>query len=447
VIESIEMASSKVYPGQSRRVRVRIAPSPTGFAHVGTAYVALFNYAFAKKNKGKLVLRLEDTDIKRHVEGTEQAIYDGLSWLGLSWDEGPDLPAQVGRGGKFGPYRQSERLEIYKKKAKELLEKDLAYKEEGAVRFRNPGNDVSWNDLIRGEVTFSGGEVTDFVLLKSDGYPTYNFAVVVDDILMEISHVIRGEEHISNTPRQLALYKAFETSPPEFAHLPTLRNKEKKKLSKRRDPVDLRIYKEQGYLPEALVNFLCLLGWSHPEGKEIFNLREFVKLFDLKRVSKAGPIFNTEKLDWLNGQYIQKLSDKEFAEKVKLYAPKKVSLKDLEEIAPLVKTRINKLSEFEKLASALFEDPGRPTKELLKGVNKRHLKAAFEDLSSIDPENWSEKLDETVLATVDKNKFKTGDFFMSLRIAEFSSNATPPVNDSMKFLGQEESLKRIKRLI
>ena len=235
MIESIEMAGTNI--------RVRIAHSPTGFAHVGTAYTALFNYAFAKKNKGKFVIRLEDTDVKRNVKGAEKAIYDGLSWLGLAWDEGPDMSAsKAGKGGEYGPYRQSERLDIYKERAQELIKKDLAYKDEGAVRFRNPGKDISWNDLVRGVVSFPGGEVTDFVLLKSDGFPTYNFAVVVDDILMRISHVIRGEEHISNTPRQLALYKAFEEKPPKFAHLPTLRNKERKKLSKRRDPVDLKFF-------------------------------------------------------------------------------------------------------------------------------------------------------------------------------------------------------------
>lgn len=423
------------------KVRVRIAPSPTGFAHVGTAYAALFNYAYALKNQGSLVLRLEDTDLKRNVKGAEEAIYDGLKWLALDWDEGPD------KGGKYGPYKQSERLDIYENKANELLNKDLAYKDEGAVRFKNPGEDISWNDLIRGKVTFPGGEVTDFVLLKSNGFPTYNFAAVVDDYKMKITHVIRGEEHISNTPRQLALYKAFGTTAPRFAHLPTLRNEERKKLSKRRDPVDLRMFQNEGYLPEALVNFLCLLGWSHPKGKEIFNLEEFVELFDLARVKQAGPIFNLTKLDWINGEYIRGLTDEEFAEKVKPFVPKGVKKPALKEIVPLIKTRLKKLSEFNKYGWPLFSDPGKPPNVLLKGVNKMHLKKAFDDLSEISESEWNNKFDNTVMATVDKNKFKTGDFFMSLRIAVFSSNATPPINDSMKFLGKKESLKRIKRLI
>ena len=441
MIESIEMSGTKVYSERSRRVRVRIAPSPTGFAHVGTAYTALFNYAYAKKNQGSLILRLEDTDIKRNVKGAEDAIYDGLKWLALDWDEGPD------KGGEYGPYKQSERLDIYENKVNELLNKDLAYKDEGAYRFKNPGEDISWNDLIRGNVTFPGGEVTDFVLLKSDGFPTYNFAAAVDDYEMKITHVIRGEEHISNTPRQLALYKAFGTTAPKFAHLPTLRNEERKKLSKRRDPVDLRMFQNEGYLPEALVNFLCLLGWSHPKGKEIFNLEEFVELFDLARVKQAGPIFDLTKLDWINGEYIRGLTDEEFAEKVKPFVPKGVKEPALRKVVPLIKTRLKKLSEFNKYGWPLFSDPGKPHKGLLKGVNKMHLKKAFDDLYEISESEWNKKFDNTVMAVVDKNKFKTGDFFMSLRIAVFSSNATPPINDSMKFLGKKESLKRIKRLI
>ena len=220
-------------------VRTRVAPSPTGIVHVGTGYMALFSYAFARSSDGKFILRLEDTDIKRHVKRAEKVIYEGLKWLQLTWDEGPD------KGGEFGPYKQSERLPIYKQKAKELLDKGLAYEDKGAIRFKNlpagrqvQGN-ISWHDLVRGEVTFPGSEVTDFVIVRSDGIPLYNFAVVVDDILMKITHVIRGEEHISNTPRQLALYKAFGVPPPELAHVPLLRNPDKSKISKRSNSVSL----------------------------------------------------------------------------------------------------------------------------------------------------------------------------------------------------------------
>ncbi|RLC31772.1 glutamate--tRNA ligase [Candidatus Woesebacteria bacterium] len=424
---------------EGKKVRVRIAPSPTGFAHVGTAYAALFNYAFAKNKGGKLIIRLEDTDAKRHVKDAEQAIYNGLTWLGFSWDEGPD------KGGEYAPYKQSERLEIYKEKAKELLEKDKAYEEDGAIRFKNPGEDVGWKDIVRGDVKFPGGEVTDFVIMKSDGYPTYNFAVVIDDLLMKVTHVIRGEEHISNTPRQLALYKALNEKAPEFAHLPTLRNKERKKLSKRKDPVDLRLYQKEGYLPEALVNFLCLLGWSHPEEKEIFSLDEFTKLFSLERVRKAGPIFDKDKLDWINGEYLRKIDNSKLVDNIWEFNNGKYSKGEIAKIAPLIKERIKTLSEFEALAGFFFEESKVDTKLLGKDY-KEHIKVAVEVLEKVNEWN-KENIDKTLLSCVKKNKFKTGKFFMDLRIAITGKKFTPPINDSIVILGKEETLKRLKRLI
>lgn len=423
---------------KGKEIRVRVAPSPTGFAHLGTAYAALFNFAFAKKNKGKFIIRLEDTDIEREVKGAEKAIYDGLSWLGLSWDEGPDI------GGKFRPYRQSERLDIYKNEAEKLLKKNLAYKDKGAVRFKNPVKNISWEDLVRGKITFPGEEVTDFVLLKSNGYPTYNFAVVVDDLLMQISHVIRGEEHISNTPRQLALYHAMDRKPPLFAHIPTLRNKQRKKLSKRRDPVDLRIYQKEGFLSQALVNFLCLLGWSHPKGKEIFDLDEFVSLFDLKRVRKAGPIFDIDKLTWINGNYIRKLTDNELAEKLLSFSLKK-DTKLLKEIAPIVKTRLNKLSDFNSLAGFFFKEP-KVKKSLLGKHYKKHLNSALEALEKVD--KWKrEEIDQKLLLKVKDEGYQTGNFFMDLRVALTGNQITPPINDSIEILGKRETIKRLKKLI
>lgn len=424
---------------KKKKVRVRIAPSPTGFAHVGTAYTALFNYAFAKKVGGDFILRLEDTDVKRNVKGAEEAIYDGLSWLGLSWDEGPD------KGGSRGPYRQSERLGIYKKKAKELLGSGMAYEDDGAIRYKNPENDISWRDLVRGKVTFPGSEITDFVILKSDGYPTYNFAAVIDDLLMEITHVIRGEEHISNTPRQIALYEAFGVEHPEFAHTPTLRNKERKKLSKRRDPVDLRIYQKDGILPEALLNFLALLGWSHPKEKEIFSLNEFVELFDLKDVKKAGPIFDTDKLEWINGQYIRKLPGKEFLKRVKVFAPKGANTKKIEQIAPLVKERIRKLSEFEGMTSFFFKDPS-VEKKLLGDDYKKHLSTAISALQGI--KKWErERIDKELFSAVEEKDFHTGKFFMDLRVALTGKKVTPPINDAIVILGKEKTLKRLRDLV
>ncbi|MBI2268120.1 MAG: glutamate--tRNA ligase [Candidatus Blackburnbacteria bacterium] len=417
-------------------VRTRVAPSPTGFAHVGTAYVALFNYAFAKKHGGQFILRLEDSDVKRNVPGAEEAIYKGLSWLGLSWDEGPDI------GGSYGPYRESEKLEIYQGQAKKLVGEGKAYEDNGAIRFKNPGEEVSWNDLIRGVITFPGEEITDFVIMKSDGYPTYNFAVVVDDIEMKISHVIRGEEHISNTPRQLAIYKALGVVSPQFAHLPTLRNFERKKLSKRRDPVDLRIYQKEGYLPEALVNFLCLLGWSHPEEKEVFSLNEFVTSFDLGRVRKAGPIFDVKKLDWINGVYIRNLDDNTLSDLVGKYLSVSVSEDFLRQVVPLIKERISKLSEAENLLSFFWERPSLQP-ELFSPHGVSHVASAARALGEISDwilEDVNNKLGELIA----EKKFKTGEFYMSLRLALTGKRVTPPINESIVILGQDEVIHRLE---
>ncbi len=421
-------------------IRVRIAPSPTGFAHVGTGYIALFNYAFAKKNKGKFIVRLEDTDVKREVRGAEDAVYKGLSWLGLSWDEGPDI------SGKYGPYRQSERLDLYKERAKELLDKGLAYEDEGAIRFKSLGKNITWNDMVRGEVSFSGGEITDFVIMKSDGFPTYHFGVVVDDIDMDITHVIRGEDHISNTPKHLALYNVFGVKPPIYGHLPTLRNAETgKKLSKRRDTVDLQVFKKQGYLPEAVVNFMCLQGWSHPDGKDIFSLKEFVEKFDMDRVRKAGPKFDFMKLDWMNGEYMRELSDSEFASRILGFYDQKYDYNDsdlIKMIAPIVKDRIKKLSDFKSFAGFFFDKPKVDTKLFGKDY-KEHLEVAIKVLEKTD--KWTAKELETFSRdAIAAKKFDTGKFFMTLRIAITGSKFTPPINESIIILGKVESIKRIQ---
>lgn len=418
-------------------VRTRIAPSPTGFAHVGNAYTALFNYAFAKKNNGKFILRLEDTDVKRNVPGAEEAIYAGLAWLGISWDEGPDV------GGKLGPYKDSERLEIYKKYAEQLVKDGRAYEEEGAIRFKNPGHDVSWQDLVRGDVSFPGGEVTDFVIIKGDAYPTYNFAVVIDDIEMKITHVIRGEEHISNTPRQIALYHAFGQKPPEFAHLPTLRNVKHQKLSKRRDPVDLRLFREEGYLPQALVNFLCLLGWSHPEEKEVFGMEEFADKLDLSRVRHAGPIFDTKKLNWLNGIYIRNMDNKRLAHLVNEHIAASVPMGLIEKIVPLAKERMTRLSEAEPLLEFFWKEPIIDKNSFEDTKDPVHIAAALHALGSV--KNWVlSDINKALDNEIQEKGFKTGEFYMTVRLALTGKRVTPPMNESMVILGQDKVLHRLE---
>lgn len=418
----------------STKVRVRIAPSPTGFAHLGTAYVTLLNFAFAKKNRGSLILRLDDTDTKRHVEAAEELIYSTLAWLGFSWDEGPD------EGGDFGPYRQSEKLAVYKEKAQDLIRENKAFEDEGAIRFRNPGLDISWNDLIGGEITFPGSEVGDWVMVRSDGYPTYNFATVVDDYLMQITHVIRGEEHISNTPRQIALFNAFGYNLPFFAHFPTLRNIERKKLSKRRDPVNLALYREAGYLPEALVNYLALLGWSHPQGKEIFSLDEFVEVFDLSRVRRAGPVFDAQKLDWINGMYLRKMDIAKFSQLVNQHCSFGVT----GEMAKLIKERITKLSEAEELLRFFFEEP-QVGKELFDKLESlEHISKALVVLNRV--EDWDlGNINSSLSALIGEESFKTGEFYMNLRLALTARRITPPINESMVILGKDRVSLRLEK--
>ena len=411
-------------------VRVRIAPSPTGMAHVGTAYVSLFNLAFARKNGGKFILRIEDTDKKREVEGGIDVIKEGLSWLGLTWDE-------------F--YRQSERLSIYKEYAEKLLKEGKAYEEDGGIILKVEKEDVSWKDLVRGEITFPADEVSDFAIIKKDGFPTYNFAVVVDDWQMKVTHVIRAEDHISNTPRQIAAYKALGANIPEFAHVPLLRNKDKSKISKRKNPVALSWYKEEGYLPEALVNFLCLLGWSHPEEKEVFDMDEFVKNFDLERVRKAGPVFDMDKLDWMNGEYIKSMDDKKLADTLAAFYKERYEKDLLTKTAPLVKERIRKLSEYESLASFYYEQP-KIDKELFGKDYKDHLESAVEVLESVG--KWeANNLGEVLVGVADKKGFHRGDFFMNLRVAVTGKKVTPPFNESVEILGKEETIKRLKTVL
>jgi len=417
---------------RSRRIRTRIAPSPTGFVHVGTAYASLFNYAFAKKHGGDFILRIEDTDIKRGVPKAEKVILQGLAWLGIKWDE--------------GPYRQSERLEIYQKYIQKLIKEKKAYQDEGAVRFKFQGKSaVAWQDLVRGEIRFPAEQIQDFVILKSDGYPTYNFAVVVDDSLMKISHVIRAEEHISNTPKQIVLYQALGFELPKFAHFPLLRNPDRSKISKRKNPVALSWYQEQGYFPQALLNFLCLLGWSHPENKEIFSLSEFIEVFNLKRVRKAGPIFNLEKLDWMNGVYIRKTSIRQLADQIWNFFKRKYPQKMIEQIIPLIKNRIRKLSEFESLAGFFFVKP-KVDKKLLGKNYQNHLRTAILSLENVQP--WDiQAINKSLLRLIKDNHFQTAGFFMDLRIAVTGKKVTPPINESIVILGKEEALKRLKQAL
>lgn len=465
-------------------VRTRIAPSPTGEdLHIGNLYTALINWAFAKKNRGQFIVRIEDTDRERLVEGAEQTILASIKAFNLNPDESPEV------GGPYAPYRQSERLNLYKKYADELLEKELAYKcfctkekleqirheqtatrvkknhreycelnatgDKYVIRLKVPANEnVTFKDLIRGDITISTNELDDQVLLKSDGFPTYHLGVVVDDYLMKISHVIRAEEWISSTPKHVLLYKAFGWDLPIFVHLPILRNSDKSKLSKRKNPVWVTWYLKDGYIPEAILNFLALMGWSHPEQKEIFSLDEFIEKLDLKNFSPVGPAFDQVKLDWMNGEYIRKMSDEELAERLEKY------LKDLDHIAknipdkttlmklvPLIKERIKKLSDFIPLTDFFF---GKPEYDMsvfnkLKIEDKKQaLEKVREKLEAL-PSPWKSEDFENAFKDLAKElSLSNLDMFQLIRAAVAGQLVTPPLFESIRILGQEEAGNRVR---
>jgi nondiscriminating glutamyl-tRNA synthetase len=456
----------------SLSVRVRIAPSPTGFAHLGTASTALYNVLFARREGGVFVLRVDDTDVERNRDEYEHLIYEALHWLGLEWDEGPD------KGGAHGPYRQSERLDLYRGEAGKLLETGKAYKcyctreeldaerrqaqvakrpyvysrrcldnppegrTEFAVRFQVPGGEVTFTDMIRGEMKFDSGLFGDFIIVKSDGYPTYNFASPIDDATMAITHVIRGEEHLPNTPYQLLVIDALGYGRPEaFAHMPLILAPDGGKLSKRKHPeANLALYREQGYLPEALINYLALLGWNPGSEREIFSFDELVQEFSFERVQHGGARFDRKKLDWINSKYISTLSDEDLAARLKPFVP---DLDDdtLRRAAAPLKTRLQKLSDAKALLEYLWTEP--PPVELALDDRAR-LQPAAVALSLV--QSWEPVAIHAVLEEVAKTAgLKVNDIFMPIRLAVTGKRVSPPIGDTLALLAKDVAMARITR--
>lgn len=459
-------------------VRTRIAPSPTGEdIHIGNLYTALINFAVAKKYKGSFIVRIEDTDRERYKEGAEKKILSSLKAYGLEYDEGPDI------GGPFGPYRQSERLNLYQQYAKELVQKGAAYycfcskerldelrreqiKKKEMPRYDKyclyhvkdvqrrieagesyvirlnvqSGRTISFQDIIRGEIKIESEQIDDQILLKSDGYPTYHLGVVVDDHLMKISHVIRAEEWISSTPKHILLYEAFGWELPLFAHLPILRNPDRSKLSKRKNPVWASWYLEQGYLPEAVLNFLALMGWSHPQGKEIFTLNEFIQTFELEDVKSVGPIFDIVKLTWMNQQYIQSMQDEDLIQRLKKFLSKSnISDTLLRKLLPLTKTRMETLRDFEKLTSHFFVEPDIKARSDKEKVIAEDLKNS---LANVDL--WTA---ENILLAL-KDILKKYQIRMSVLYYVFTGEEKGlPLPESLEILGKEKTLFRLERFI
>jgi len=462
--------------------RVRFAPSPTGVPHIGNIRTALFDWLLACQSGGQFIVRIEDTDQKRFNPQSLDKILEILKFLGLDWDEGPEV------GGSSGPYFQSKRLDLYQQTAEELVKKGAAYycfcsperlekirKEQQAkgqiprydrhclslskreieekkragqhvIRLKMPDNKVfTWHDLIQGDISINSKELDDQVLLKSDGYPTYHLAVVVDDHLMKITHILRGVEWISSTPKHLAIYEALGWPVPQIAHLSLILGPDKTKLSKRHGAKSILDYRDQGYLKETLINFMAYLGWSYKDNSQLLSLEDLVKVFNIKNIQKQNCIFDVQKLNWFNGQYIRMKSNKELAKLLKPFVPKNADKETLLKIIPLIKERIVKLSDFNQMAGFFFKRPKVNSSLIIKDY-KKYLKEALTVLQSIKV--WSEpEITKALMKIIKDNNWKTGDFFMAFRIALTGHRQTPPINDSAAILGKKETLSRVESIL
>lgn len=411
-------------------IKVRYGPSPTGIPHIGNIRTALFNFLFAKSKNGQFFLRIEDTDRTRIVPGAVEKIQQSLKLLGLHSD------------GEI--IYQSKRLEIYKKHLEILKEKKLAYEDEGAWRFkistRSPK--IGWQDLVHGQVEFPTNVLEDFIIVKSDGFPTYHFASVVDDHLMEISHVIRGDEWISSTPKHILLYEAFTWQHPQFVHLPPILGADHKKLSKRDGAKSIMEYIDEGYLPEALINFMVLLGWSPKGNQEIFSLDQLCKEFSLERINKNSPIFNIEKLNWFNGQWIRKIPDNKLIEMINNKFPQFDKSK-IADVLPIVKDRLITLLDFEKISSLFFQKPDTKSHLSDISISKNVLEDLISELEEID--KWDEQIvSEIITAQMDKENLSKAQMYKSLGIAISGELVTPPIFAAIEVLGKAETIKRLK---
>ncbi len=460
-------------------VRARIAPSPTGFPHIGTIFQALINYAFAKNADGQFIVRIEDTDRTRYVEGAEDAIFQALEWFGITPDESPR------HDGKYGPYRQSEKLDRYKERAEWLVGQSKAYycfctaeeldqmrKEQqkagkppmynGKCRELDPKEakkkaqnephvirmkiisteaTLNINDDIRGVISFEKNLIDDQVILKSDGYPTYHLGVVVDDYDMKITHVIRGEEWISSTPKHVLLrqYFGWDKEPLSFLHTPLLRNPDGSKLSKRNNHAAVSWYKEKGFLAEAILNYLANLVFNHPKG-EIYSLEEFIKSFgDRKKMHSVGARFDLAKLEWMNGEYIRRMEKSKLKTQIYEFFNKKYPEELIEKIIPLVQERIKTLLEFETMAKFFFERPVSYEKEI--GLSqKKQMQEFFEPVVQ-----WNhDELLQRSRQFAEEKKLSFKDFAMDMRIILTGSKIGPPLFESIEILGKEETLERLK---
>jgi glutamyl-tRNA synthetase len=487
-------------------IRVRIAPSPTGPLHIGTARTALFNFLYARHVGGTFIFRLEDTDVARNTLENERDILEGLHWLGITWDEGPDA-AGHGDRGPYAPYRQMQRLDSYASAAERLLADDLAYpcyctpdeleadrkaqeaaklppryvgrcahltaaeraeREarglRAATRFRVRPGVVGWTDLVRDRIEIDTANLGgDFVIVRADGTPLYHFTVVVDDAAMEISHVIRGEDHVSNTPKHILLFEALGHAAPQFGHLPLILNPDGTKMSKRKTQTAVADYRAEGFIREGFLNYLAYLGWSPGTEEDVLPLEQIVERFDIDKVQKGGARFNRERLEWLNGQWIRRLGPDDLVDRLRPFLEgaaadgridRVPSDEELRALLPVVQERLPTLGAIVELVGFLWTDELAVDPDLLvpkrwdAPTTREGLTAARAVLAAHDGVTWeADELEPPLRALVEAHGWKAGDLFMAIRVATTGRTATPPLFDTLVALGRERSLARIDAAI
>jgi nondiscriminating glutamyl-tRNA synthetase len=486
--------------------RVRIAPSPTGPLHIGTARTALFNFLHARHTGGTFILRLEDTDVARSSIAYEKDILDGLHWLGLRWDEGPEVAGEAARG-PYGPYRQMERLALYAEAADQLRARDMAYpcyctaeelaaererleaaklpprysgrcarlspveraafEAEGrkpALRFRVGEGVVVFDDIVRGRVEIDVANLGgDFVIVRADGTPLYHFTVVVDDAAMNVSHVIRGEDHLSNTPKHVLLFRALGHELPAFAHLPLILNSDRTKMSKRKSQTAIDDYRAEGFIREALVNYLALLGWSTGSEDEVLSLAEIIERFELKDVNKGGAVFDRERLEWLNGQWIRRLKPDDLVDRLRPFLEAELAAgridrlptdEELTAILPVVQERLPRLGAIGELVGFLWMDEIRVDPIVLvpkrwdAPTTREGLGAARDVIARVGEVSYeADELEPPLRALAEERGWKAGDLFMAIRVAVTGRTATPPLFDTLVALGQDRTIQRLERAL
>jgi glutamyl-tRNA synthetase len=430
-------------------VRVRFAPSPTGYLHVGGARTALFNWLYARRHGGTFVLRIEDTDAERSSWEMVAGIVDGLRWLGLDWDEGPDV------GGAHAPYFQSQRLEKYREQAERLVREGKAYLDEGAIRFKVPPGHTSFDDLVHGTVKFENEHIENFVILRSDRHPTYHLSVVVDDVDMRITHVVRGDDHISNTPKQVLLYEAFGAKPPAFAHVPLILGPDKKRLSKRHGATSVMEYHRLGYLPEAMVNFLALLGWSPGGDRELFVRDELIERFTLEGISGGNAVFNPEKLDWFNQQHIARLAPGDLLRRIEPRLREQGLWRDslattdadwIASVLDLLKLRVKKLDQLvDDLRPFLAERPSLDPAAAAKYLTPQASAALASLASELQhaPAWDAASLEGILRSAADRGGIKAAAVIHAARVAVTGRAVSPGLFDVLALLGPDRVITRL----